>query len=227
MAWLPCLLLVLAALLFPSPWSDWHRIMLGPGSRLPHTVFSVTAVIRPDGIDVIAPWDPEAPGSDGDLWSQAASGEIKAVSVSYIPRRYLHGLLGLTQEVLVIELSFYEILSDEQSKAVKEAVLQRLEMEPAGTEYRVWAAELREFDRLYGGARIRTLPSGYAWNTVVVIAAVIAVFGGLDATVRGPGWIRAYRRRRLAKQGRCPRCGYSMAGIASACPECGEPPYAG
>ncbi|HLO39764.1 MAG TPA: hypothetical protein VK176_01980 [Phycisphaerales bacterium] len=217
------MLFAFAALLFPSPWSDWRRMTVGPRSEFFSPLFGVTAVLRPDGIEVIAPWDPDAPGSDGDLWTRAANGEIKLVSVSYLPRRTLHGMLGITQEIMDRKLTFYEVLNDEQSKAVQEAVLQRLEIEPAGTQYREWAAEIREFDRLYGGTRTCILVWGYVWNAMFAVAAMIGLGGGLDAAMHGPGWLRAYRRKKRIKQGRCARCGYSVVGITGACPECGEP----
>jgi hypothetical protein len=180
-------------------------------------------VIDKDHIDVIASWDRDAPGSEGDFWSRAASGEITFAYASYVPMQYRRGMLGLTEKVVVRKLVFDEQLSDEQARASTEAVLARLEQEAEGSDYRLWAAELREFDRLYGGTQIRIMPWGYVWNAFVCIALLVGVVGGLDAAVHAPGWVRTYRRESLMKQGRCPRCGYSVVGIAGSCPECGEP----
>jgi hypothetical protein len=222
-------MVAVSAIVFPNSHSEWHRIIHNKYAGSPvaqNAKFQVQLVIASGRIDVIPSWAEDAPGSEGDLWSRAASGKIAFVTASYfVPGPDRRGLLGLTEEVVVRKLVFDEELSDEQARAATEAVLVRLEQEAEGSDYRLWAAELREFDRLYGGTQIRILPWGYVWNVIVLLAATIGVIGGIDAVLHGPGRVRAYRRQRLAKQGRCPRCGYSMAGIGGACPECGEPQY--
>ncbi len=56
------------------------------------------------------------------------------------------------------------------------------------------------------------------WNLRVPLWAPFAA-GVLLAACGHPAW----RRRRLTREGKCPRCAYDVRGLKDVCPECGGP----
>jgi len=77
-----------------------------------------------------------------------------------------------------------------------------------------------------GLARPTRLGSFYmttvSWGLVVGATAILAVASLSGALVAR--LVRNTRRRRLARSGRCPECGYDLRGTPDRCPECGTAP---
>ncbi len=84
--------------------------------------------------------------------------------------------------------------------------------------WRRWADRPMVFFRPYWAAPDMNLD----W----IVSIPLWIPGVLSAAVLVPPVLRTARRRRRFKAGRCPRCGYDLAGLAPAavCPECGRSP---
>jgi hypothetical protein len=69
--------------------------------------------------------------------------------------------------------------------------------------------------------RTRPIVMGYVHNTVSAVGLVLFLVS-LAWVPRIPGWARAWRGRARLAAGRCPGCGYAIAGLpGGVCPECG------
>jgi hypothetical protein len=150
----------------------------------------------------------------GDLATLLAEEPGRTLWLELFFRETEHGLWAVTghRGAYVIKTSYGHELTPEQvaeGRAVFARWLAAGGYIPAGE-----ADALARGDVQRSGHRF----AGYAHNAASLLALV-----GFVMTVR---WVfdvrRAGRRRRLIERGRCPRCGYSVAGLKEGrCPECG------
>jgi hypothetical protein len=163
-------------------------------------------VVDGDGVRAIYP--------DEDSWDETSRrlserpGSVLCLQYQGVRSRY--GLWAITWERTSerIALSFGSDLSPVQVAAARQSFAQRV----SGTN----AAQLAKDDVLDIAPRW----FGFAHNAVSI--GVFAVL--VRSCILLPAWGRTRRARVAFERGQCPRCGYSIAGLARGdCPECGEP----
>ncbi|MBX3393425.1 MAG: hypothetical protein KF787_12340 [Phycisphaeraceae bacterium] len=183
-------------------------------------VDGILVVVRDGSAVAMGDWMPEAPWSEGDLWSEAAAGRAKVVRATYVRVQWRRGLFALTERVEARGVVFEPDLAGEDRVLATSAVIDLFDRS-GDRRLGGAASELREFM----GERAEVEWSGYALNALSGAAVLLGLLSaGWVTDIRS--WVRASIRRRRVARGHCPGCGYPRAGLAEngigRCPECGH-----
>jgi hypothetical protein len=166
---------------------------------------------------------------DSESWDEA-SRQLRdhpedVLRIRYRPEIVRSGFLGVTHQIdhHALDIEFGAGFTPEQRERARQAFLDRAAAQLTWVPGRIFA-ELRR-----GGSidRSTTLYGGYALDVLTVALAAGFVLS-LRWIGRVPDEVRRLRTRAALQRGRCPACGYALAGLErGVCPECGREITAG
>ncbi len=134
----------------------------------------------------------------------------------------LYHLTRRTEEVFIWPVA----LDKATRRKIMQAVLDAFQRRP---EYEEYTRNVASLFRKGVTRRVTPIYTGYLRNTIAATLALLAAF----CFVHGKTWRwlpnpRDFIERRRFEQGKCPHCGYNLAGVPSIggrqykCPECGN-----
>ncbi len=182
----------------------------------PHPIWSSFAVREPEGFRLIDP--------DNESWDEAtrllARRHDDVVQITLWRFITTEGFWAPTRRVAVTRLMITSMSSRLPSDGLASLRTPLMALSPAphilirdALASALGVADIRTEDVLW---------FGYVHSGAALLALLGLVYS-LQWVPRAPAWFRARRQARAERAGRCPRCGYSIAGLPEArCPECGE-----